>query len=49
MAKTDLLDKCKDFAEKVIKYYRENAKPRERMGAFIDRIGFEIFSRAVLG
>ncbi len=49
LAKDLSIDQCKGLAEKVITYYRENAKSRERLGPFIDRIGFEAFSRAVLG
>jgi NAD(P)H-nitrite reductase large subunit len=43
------VDQCKDLAEKVIQYYRQNAKPRERMGAFIERISFETLAEGVLG
>ncbi len=43
------IDQCRDLADKVIKYYRENAQPRERMGAFIERINFETFAKDVLG
>jgi NAD(P)H-nitrite reductase large subunit len=43
------IDQSKDLAEKVLKYYRENAKPRERLGPFIDRIGFDEFKKNVLG
>lgn len=43
------VDRSKDLADKVIQYYRQNAKPRERMGAFIERISFEKFAEDVLG
>lgn len=43
------IEQSRDLAEKIIQYYRNNAKERERMGAFIDRIGFDNFKNAVLG
>ena len=33
----------------VIDYYKANAKPKERLGNFIERIGFDEFSKGVLG
>ena len=32
----------------VIDYYKANAKPKERLGNFIERIGFDEFSKGVL-
>jgi len=43
------IDQSRALADKVIKYYRENGKPRERMGAFLERIGFEAYAKDVLG
>ena len=43
------IDQCRGLADRIISYYRENAQPRERMGAFIERINFEAFAKAVLG
>lgn len=43
------IDRSRELAEKIIQYYRTNAKPRERMGAFIDRIGFDKFRQDILG
>lgn len=43
------IDRTKALAEKIIQYYRTNGKERERMGAFIDRIGWEKFRQDVLG
>lgn len=37
------------LVEKVIAYYKENAKPHERIGRMIDRIGFEEVKKAILG
>jgi NAD(P)H-nitrite reductase large subunit len=36
------------LAEKVIAFYRANGKAPERLGATIDRVGFDAFVRAVL-
>jgi NAD(P)H-nitrite reductase large subunit len=35
------------LARKVIGYYRENAKPLERLGDTIERVGFDTFVKAV--
>ncbi len=43
------VDQSRALAEKVIKYYCTNAQPRERLGAFIERIGFEKMAQDVLG
>ncbi len=43
------IDHAKALAEKVIQYYRTNAKERERIGVFIDRIGWEKFRADILG
>ena len=34
--------------DKVVAYYKENAKARERMGSMIERIGFENVKQAIL-
>ena len=36
------------IADKVVKYFEKEAKKSERMGRFIDRIGFDSFKEAVL-
>lgn len=36
------------LARKCIEYYVANAKPRERTGAFVDRIGIEDLKKGVL-
>lgn len=43
------IDQARALAERVIQYYRANARERERMGAFIERIGWEKFRQDVLG
>ncbi len=38
-----------NLIERCLDYYAKNAKPRERMPRFIDRIGIDAFKKAVLG
>lgn len=37
-----------DLARRVIAFYRENAKPLERMGETIERVGFDTFVKTVI-
>ena len=39
---------AKKITQRVIDYYKANAKPKERIGDMIDRIGFDEFKRGVL-
>ncbi len=41
-------EKAEEIVDKIIEYYKENSKP-QRLGFFIDKIGFQTFSEAVLG
>jgi NAD(P)H-nitrite reductase large subunit len=46
---SDLSDKeALDVADNIVKYFEKEAKKIERMGRFIDRIGFDTFKEAVL-
>jgi len=38
-----------ELADKIIEYYQANAKPHQRLGAMIEKMGFEEFKSAVLG
>ena len=38
-----------ELIDKIIEYYKANAKPRQRLGALIEKMGFEQFKSAVLG
>jgi NAD(P)H-nitrite reductase large subunit len=38
-----------ELADKVIEYYQANAKPHQRLGAMIEKMGFDQFKSAVLG
>ncbi len=42
-------DQACELAQKCLEYYKNNAKPRERISRFIDRIGIEDFKKAMLG
>ena len=41
-------DQAVALARKIITFYRENAKAPERLGATIERVGFETFGKAVI-
>ena len=38
-----------ELIDKVIEYYKANARPHQRLGAMIEKMGFEEFKSAVLG
>jgi len=38
-----------EMADAVVNFYKENAKPRQRLGAMIEKMGFEEFKAAVTG
>ena len=42
------IEDAKKVAQRVFDYYKANAKPKERIGEFTDRIGFEEFTKKVL-
>ena len=37
------------MVDKVLEFYKENARPHQRIGAMIDKMGFDEFKSAVLG
>ena len=46
----DLADEqALDLVDRIIEYYKQNASPHQRLGAMIEKIGFEEFKKAVLG
>ncbi len=46
----DLSDaEAMEMIDRVIHYYKENTKPRRRIGALIDEMGFEEFKKDLLG
>ena len=38
-----------ELAEKIIEYYKDNARPHQRLGSMIEKIGFDEFKTAMLG
>ena len=38
-----------ELIDRIIEYYKANAKPRQRLGALIEKMGFDEFKSAVLG
>ena len=42
------MDEAMKVTQDVIDYYKANGKPKERLGDFIERIGFTEFSKGVL-
>ncbi len=38
-----------DLVDKIVQYYKANAKPHQRLGAMIEKMGIEAFKVAVLG
>ena len=42
-------DKAVEIVEKILEFYKNNAKRGQRLGDFIESIGFEEFKKAVLG
>jgi dissimilatory sulfite reductase (desulfoviridin) alpha/beta subunit len=41
-------DQAVALARRVVAFYRENGRPPEGLGATIDRVGLDAFTRAVL-
>lgn len=42
-------EQVKNLVDKIIEFYRDNARPHQRLGAMIEKMGFEEFKTAVLG
>jgi len=38
-----------ELVEKIIEYYKDNARPHQRLGSMIEKIGFDEFKSAMLG
>lgn len=49
LAKDLSAEQALELIDKIIEYYKANAKPRQRIGAMIEKMGFEEFKAAVLG
>ncbi|MBA7677009.1 Nitrite reductase [NAD(P)H] [subsurface metagenome] len=42
-------EKAIELVEKIIEYYKDNARPHQRLGSMIEKIGFDEFKAAMLG
>ena len=42
-------DQVLELIDRIIEYYKANAKPHQRLGAMIEKMGFDEFKTAVLG
>lgn len=49
LAKNITAEEAIELVEKIIEYYKANAKPHQRLGAMIEKMGFDEFESAVLG
>jgi NAD(P)H-nitrite reductase large subunit len=48
LAKDITVEEAIALVEKIIKYYKDNAKPHQRLGAMIEKMGFDEFKAAIL-
>ena len=37
------------LVDKIVRYYKANAKPHQRLGVMIEKMGFDAFKSAMLG
>ena len=49
LAKDLSTEQALELIDKIIGYYKANAKPHQRLGSMIEKMGFEAFKSAVLG
>ena len=49
LAKDLTTEEALELVDKIIEYYKANAKPRQRLGAMLEKVDFEEFKKAVLG
>ena len=49
LAKDLSTEQALELIDKIIEYYKANAKPHQRLGAMIEKMGFDEFKSAVLG
>ena len=49
LAKNLTTEETTALVDRIIEYYKANAKPHQRLGALIEKIGFDQFKTAVLG
>jgi NAD(P)H-nitrite reductase large subunit len=49
LARNVTVEQAIELAEKIIEYYKANARPHQRLGAMIEKMGFDEFKSAVFG
>ena len=49
LAKDISTEQALELIDKILEYYKANAKPHQRIGAMIDKMGFDAFKAAILG
>lgn len=49
LAKNLTQEQALELIDKIIDYYKANARPHQRLGAMIEKIGFDQFNKAILG
>ena len=49
LAKNITTEEALELVEKIIEYYKDNARPHQRLGSMIEKIGFDEFKTAMLG
>lgn len=49
LAKNLSTDQAIELIDKIIEYYKANAKPHQRLGAMMEKMGFDEFRAAILG
>jgi NAD(P)H-nitrite reductase large subunit len=49
VVKNITIEEAIELVEKIIEYYKANARPHQRLGAMIEKMDFEEFNSAVLG
>ena len=49
LAAVESADEVLEIVERIVAFFADNSKHRERLGRLIDRVGWEVFQEAVLG
>ena len=49
LAKDITAEQAFELIDKIISYYQANARPHQRLGAMIEKMGFDEFKAAILG
>jgi NAD(P)H-nitrite reductase large subunit len=49
LARDLITEQALELADAIVEFYKENARPRQRLGAMIEKMGFEEFKAAVAG